>query len=111
MESDRSTLKNLNVEKIYSDGEKMLNKDTLRPLMKIINESQVVSKVASPERELMLDGRQKRLPNRLESIILKIFRTLQNCSFDPIGVNRDYISSFSVDERSVMKKFLLNSGP
>lgn len=32
-------------------------------------------------------------------------------SFDATGLNRDWLTSISVDERSIIKKFFRDSGP
>ena len=36
---------------------------------------------------------------------------MMKSSYDPTGINRDWLTSISVDERSIIKKFFRDSGP
>ena len=42
---------------------------------------------------------------------MKIFATMQKSSYDATGLNREWLTSISVDERSLIKKFFRDSGP
>ena len=42
---------------------------------------------------------------------MKIFNTIKNCTYDASGLNREWLSAISVDERSMLKKFFRDSGP
>ena len=91
--------------------DRVLNKDTLQPLQEIINESQRANKSINQQKAILHSGIQKTLPYRQERMLKKVFQTLLKCDYDASGLNKDWLTSISVDERSMIKKFFRDSGP
>ena len=79
--------------------------------MEIINESERANEVMNMEKALLQDGKQKKLPYRQERMLKKVFETMLKCDYDAIGLNKDWLTKISVDERSMIKKFFRDSGP
>jgi len=79
--------------------------------MEIINQSERANEVMSQQKMLLQDGKQKQLPFRQERILTKIFTTMLNSNYDATGLNKQWLSTLSVDERSLIKKFLRESSP
>ena len=44
-------------------------------------------------------------------MLKKVFQTLSKCDYDATGINREWLTAISVDERSMIKKFFRDSGP
>ena len=44
-------------------------------------------------------------------MLKKVFQTMLKCNYDPSGLNKDWLTAFSIDERSMIKKFFRDSGP
>ena len=45
-------------------------------------------------------------------MLVKVFQTMLKCDYDVVsGLNKEWLTAISVDERSMIKKFFRDSGP
>lgn len=59
----------------------------------------------------MQEGKTKTLPYRQERMMLKTFNVMSKCAYDATGLNKDWFTKISVDERSMIKNLFRDSGP